>query len=178
MYIHKRCALADYELDFERKGFGYCEVCKSQGTIYHVVGTENEYTRKSSGVTYVVTDGVKRPQRPFVAVPPEEVPESIPAEIKSSKRIEVPEAEVTIKVETVEEQDSMPEFETEEEKIVGVVREAESKPSEPLEEESDDAEAPQEKETEKEEEKVLDVTGLSTEQLQAILEARIKAEEK
>ena len=54
MYVHKRCVPEGAEQDLEKQAHGYCGVCNRQGTIFHVVGTEDSYKTKRQGVTYVV----------------------------------------------------------------------------------------------------------------------------
>ena len=54
MYVHKRCVPEGAEQDLEKQAHGYCGVCDRQGTIFHVVGTEDSYRTKRQGVTYVV----------------------------------------------------------------------------------------------------------------------------
>ena len=57
MYVHKKCALKEHELDFEKKAGGFCGVCGQEGTIYHVKGTEDYYEQVIAGVLYRVRDG-------------------------------------------------------------------------------------------------------------------------
>jgi len=41
----------------DKPAFGFCAVCGNQGTIYHVLGTEDEYRFRKGGVDYWCRDG-------------------------------------------------------------------------------------------------------------------------
>ncbi len=57
MYVHRRCASEGWELMLDKPAFGFCAVCGNQGTIYHVLGTEDEYRFRKGGVDYWCRDG-------------------------------------------------------------------------------------------------------------------------
>ena len=58
MYIHKRCRPETIDLDYDMVQFGYCDICKVQGTIYHVKGSDDYFKTKRGGVTREYRDGV------------------------------------------------------------------------------------------------------------------------